>query len=92
MRVARQRVTQPVAYMRAISPIACELSPGALFMTLTPKEAIVLATLGTHRARRDCRGGRRSTLTQFQNVIHASVQINAKLSHGSRQSSAPQRC
>jgi AcrR family transcriptional regulator len=68
---------------------ACKLSRGALYHYFDSKEAILFAILDAHIREMIQRvetavsaGGR--TLTQFQNVIRAIVEVNAKSPHEQR--------
>ncbi len=79
-------------YMRAsIADLAnaCKLSRGALYHYFDSKEAILYAILDAHIREMIARvnaavvaGG--STMTQFQNVIRAIVEVNAKSPHEQR--------
>lgn len=68
---------------------ACQLSRGALYHYFDSKEAILFAILDAHiremiqRVEAAASAGG-STLTQFQNVIRAIVDVNAKSPHEQR--------
>jgi len=86
------RLFSAQGYMRAsIADLAdaCHLSRGALYHYFDSKEAILFAILDAHIREMIARvetaaaaGG--PTLTQFQNVIRAVVEVNAKSPHEQR--------
>src|SRR5258707_5670443 len=86
------RLFSAQGYMRAsIADLAdaCKLSRGALYHYFDSKEAILLAILDAHIREMIqhvetavAAGG--PTLTQFQNVIRAIVEVNAKSPHEQR--------
>src|SRR5258705_12549817 len=68
---------------------ACNLSRGALYHYFDSKEAILFAILDAHiremiRHVETAAAAGGSTLTQFQNVIRAIVEVNAKSPHEQR--------
>src|SRR4051794_24944093 len=83
------RLFSAQGYMRAsIADLAdaCKLSRGALYHYFDSKEAILFAILDAHiremieHVKAAVAGGG-PTLTQFQNVIRAIVEVNAKSPH-----------
>ena len=86
------RLFSAQGYMRAsIADLAdaCKLSRGALYHYFDSKEAILFAILDAHIREmiqhvETAVAGGGPTLTQFQNVIRAIVEVNAKSPHEQR--------